>query len=85
MGASGRPGYTAFDVDLAEDFFVDSIKLWKEKVGIRSKYYLAGHSLGGYLSTVYALRYPENIEKLLLLSPVGVPEKPESFTPDTIV
>jgi cardiolipin-specific phospholipase len=33
--------------------------------------------MGGYISTCYALRYPEDIEKLLLLSPVGVPELPE--------
>jgi len=38
---------------------------------------LCGHSFGGYIATVFALRYPENISKLLLLSPVGVPEKLE--------
>ena len=42
---------------------------------------MAGHSMGGYVSTCYALRYPEEIHKLLLLSPVGVPEKPESSDP----
>lgn len=35
MGASGRPNYTAFDVNLAEDFFVNSLKLWKEKIGLQ--------------------------------------------------
>jgi len=34
---------------------------------------LIGNSLGGYLITVYALRYPERVHKLLLLSPVGFP------------
>jgi cardiolipin-specific phospholipase len=84
MGASGRPEYKAFTVDLAEDFFVESLKTWKEKMKIREKFYLAGHSLGGYVSTVYALRYPEDLIKLLLLSPVGVPEKPDDFTHEEV-
>jgi pimeloyl-ACP methyl ester carboxylesterase len=58
MGASGRPEYTAKTVDLAEDFFINSLKIWKEKRGIQKKFFLAGHSLGGYISAVYALAYP---------------------------
>jgi pimeloyl-ACP methyl ester carboxylesterase len=34
---------------------------------------LIGHSLGGYLSTQYALRYPDRIQKLILMSPAGYP------------
>lgn len=85
MGSSGRPLYTCDTVDMAEDFFVDAIHHWKVKVfkdlGIPDdkKYYLAGHSLGGYLSSVYALKYENEIEKLILLSPVGIPEKPADF------
>jgi len=32
---------------------------------------LAGHSLGGYIVGNFALKYPEGIKKILLLSPVG--------------
>ena len=46
---------------------------------------LAGHSLGGYLSTQYVLKHPENIDKLILLSPVGVPEKPEGYSAETMI
>jgi cardiolipin-specific phospholipase len=53
-------------------------------MGINGEYYLAGHSLGGYLATVFALKYPQNIKKLLLLSPVGIPEKPVAFTPEEV-
>ena len=35
--------------------------------------------MGGYISSVYAMRYPEEIKKLLLLSPVGFPHKPDDF------
>ena len=35
------------------------------------KIILAGHSLGGYIVGNFALKYPEGIKKILLLSPVG--------------
>ncbi len=84
MGASGRPEYTAKTPDEAEDFFVSSLKLWKEIIGINDKFYLAGHSLGGYISAVYALRYPEDLLQLMLLSPVGIPERPDDFSHDEV-
>jgi len=37
---------------------------------------LAGHSLGGYLSARYALKYPEKLNGLVLISPAGVPIPP---------
>jgi cardiolipin-specific phospholipase len=40
--------------------------------------------MGGYISTVYAMRYPEEIKKLLLLSPVGFPCKPDDYSPQNI-
>lgn len=43
------------------------------------KIVLVGHSLGGFLSACYALKYPERVEKLILVSPVGLPEKPDDF------
>jgi pimeloyl-ACP methyl ester carboxylesterase len=30
---------------------------------------LLGHSLGGYLGTVYALKYPDRVDRLILASP----------------
>ena len=38
---------------------------------------LFGHSLGGYFATCYALKYPERVEKLILVSPAGIPENAE--------
>ncbi|KAH8106284.1 alpha/beta-hydrolase [Cristinia sonorae] len=60
----------------AEAFFVDSLEDWRAKMGLE-KMTLVGHSLGGYLSTVYALKYPSRVNKLILLSPAGVPRGPE--------
>jgi len=40
---------------------------------------LVGHSLGGYLSVAYALRYPTRVNRLILLSPAGVPRDPNGI------
>ena len=36
---------------------------------------LVGHSLGGYLAVAYAERFPERVERIVLLSPVGIPQR----------
>ncbi|KAA1466100.1 alpha/beta-hydrolase [Dentipellis sp. KUC8613] len=64
----------------AESFFVDSLEQWREQMGLE-KMTLVGHSLGGYLSVVYALRYPQRVSKLVLLSPAGVPRDPNNTMP----
>ena len=33
---------------------------------------LLGHSFGGYISSLFTLRYPEMINNLILLSPIGI-------------
>mmetsp|Transcript_7148 Transcript_7148/g.6236 ORF Transcript_7148/g.6236 Transcript_7148/m.6236 type:complete len:141 (+) Transcript_7148:368-790(+) len=85
MGNSGRPKFDLREVDETEEFFIKSLKLWKDKLGLKKKIYLAGHSLGGYVASTFALRYPQDIEKLLLISPVGVPEKPENYDPNVLI
>lgn len=66
-----RGNVTKEEVYEAEDFFVDSMEKWRKKRQVE-KFVLVGHSLGGYLSSCYALKYPERVEKLVLVSPVGV-------------
>lgn len=61
-------------VSSAEGFFVESLESWRQHHNL-PKLTLAGHSMGGYLAVAYAERYPQHVEKLILLSPVGVPEK----------
>ncbi|PVU95917.1 hypothetical protein BB559_002559 [Furculomyces boomerangus] len=85
MGLSSRPDFKINKkhshqekVAFAEEFFIESLEKWREELKIE-KMILLGHSFGGYMSSLYALKYPERIEKLVLESPVGVPETPESL------
>eukprot|EP00558_Chaetoceros_sp_UNC1202_P007597 CAMPEP_0197235182 /NCGR_PEP_ID=MMETSP1429-20130617/2678_1 /TAXON_ID=49237 /ORGANISM="Chaetoceros sp., Strain UNC1202" /LENGTH=268 /DNA_ID=CAMNT_0042693717 /DNA_START=191 /DNA_END=997 /DNA_ORIENTATION=- len=38
---------------------------------------LGGHSMGGYLSVAYCEKYPQHVERLILISPAGVPDDRE--------
>lgn len=80
MGRSSRPSYSLGGkprsmerVEASESFFLDALEEWRTKMHI-DRMVLVGHSLGGYLSTAYALRFPERVSKLILVSPVGFPE-----------
>ncbi|KAF7331820.1 AB hydrolase-1 domain-containing protein [Mycena kentingensis (nom. inval.)] len=66
-------------VNEAEGFFIDALEEWRSKMQLE-KMTLVGHSLGGYLSVAYALRYPDRVNKLILLSPAGVPRDPNETT-----
>ena len=54
-----------------EDVFVASLEEWRKAQGLDS-FVLAGHSLGGLLSSAYAMAHPDRVEGLALLSPAGV-------------
>lgn len=55
-----------------EDFFVESLERWRQQRGIE-KFTLVAHSLGAYIGSSYATRYPDRVDKFLLVSPAGVP------------
>ncbi|GAO18313.1 uncharacterized protein UV8b_04396 [Ustilaginoidea virens] len=81
MGNSSRPPFKIHARDKqdkvteAEDWFVDALEEWRKARKIE-RFTLLGHSLGGYLAVSYALKYPGHLNKLLLASPVGIPENP---------
>lgn len=90
MGGSSRPRFptltpctSAEEADLrvteAELFFVDSMEAWRKSMQLE-QFDLMGHSLGGYLSACYALRFPERVRTLTLVSPVGLPKIPPPYT-----
>lgn len=79
-GLSSRPRWRTQGLRDTEEFFVENLEAWREASGLE-RMTLVGHSFGGYMSAVYALRYPERVERLVLVSPVGVPERPEDERP----
>ena len=81
MGRSSRPPFRVHAKDRqksiteAEEWFVDALEEWRVKRNIH-RFTLLGHSLGGYMAVAYALKYPGHLDKLILASPVGIPEDP---------
>jgi cardiolipin-specific phospholipase len=81
MGNSTRPHFKVQAKDQqgkiteAENWFIDALEEWRRIRGLET-FTLMGHSLGGYLAVSYALKYPGRLKKLILASPVGIPEDP---------
>nr|XP_023683775.1 1-acylglycerol-3-phosphate O-acyltransferase ABHD5-like isoform X2 [Paramormyrops kingsleyae] len=76
FGQSSRPEFSA-DATEAESQFVESIEEWRAEVGLETMVML-GHNLGGYLASVYALKYPSRVKHLILVEPWGFPRRPEA-------
>lgn len=55
------------------------IEAWRVEMKLE-KFVLLGHSLGGYLSTAYTLRYPEAVQHLVLADPWGFKDKPKDLS-----
>ncbi|KAJ5347490.1 uncharacterized protein N7506_000743 [Penicillium brevicompactum] len=85
MGRSTRPSFKIKAkgredaIREAEAWFVDALEEWRIKRKI-DRFTLLGHSLGGYMAVAYALKYPGHLNKLILASPVGIPEDPYAVT-----
>lgn len=81
MGRSSRPTFRIHAKDReekiteAENWFIDALEEWRIEKKI-DRFTLLGHSLGGYMAVAYALKYPGHLNKLILASPVGIPEDP---------
>ncbi len=88
------PGYgksSKGDYKYNISFFSETLKFFFDKLKIKN-FYLAGHSMGGQICIEFALKYPEYVKKLILISPAGVEPFNEVqsnflknvFTPETI-
>ncbi|MCJ1424211.1 hypothetical protein MMC29_002098 [Sticta canariensis] len=87
MGRSSRPPFRVRSKDRqgsiteAEDWFINALEEWRVQKNI-DRFTLLGHSLGGYIAVAYALKYPGHLNKLVLASPVGIPEDPYAVSAD---
>jgi pimeloyl-ACP methyl ester carboxylesterase len=64
------------NVKEAESIFVEALEKWRVSMKYE-KVILCAHSMGAYTSVRYSERYPHRVDKLILLSPAGVPEPKE--------
>ncbi|RKP38858.1 Alpha/Beta hydrolase protein, partial [Dimargaris cristalligena] len=82
MGLSSRsetlPTSKGEVVAQTEDFFIDALERWRLTMGIPQMYLMA-HSFGAYMAALYANRYPHRVERLVLLSPMGVSPTPPGY------
>ncbi|XP_053614348.1 (Lyso)-N-acylphosphatidylethanolamine lipase isoform X2 [Plodia interpunctella] len=74
FGRSSRPKFGK-DADKVEEQWVESVEEWRREVNL-NQIILLGHSLGGYIATAYALKYPDRVRHLILADPWGFPERP---------
>jgi pimeloyl-ACP methyl ester carboxylesterase len=77
--------HSRFNPSQAVGFFLDPLdRLLKEELSEGDPVWMLGHSLGGYLLARYAL-HPSNaslnMQKIILASPVGFPDKPTNLLP----
>jgi len=72
-------------VEDIDEYQVGWFEKWVNKMTelgeLPEKFFLHGHSYGGYLSALFASRNPERITALFLNSPVGAEPIPKDYDP----
>lgn len=66
-GYSHRPDWS----DYSAEEFADDVMMLLDHAGVQGPIILVGHSFGGAVATVFTLRHPERVSKLVLLSTTG--------------
>jgi pimeloyl-ACP methyl ester carboxylesterase len=66
FGFSSIPENGGYDPEMG----VEIIEKFVKKMGIEH-FFLAGNSIGGFISWKYALKYPDRVDKLILIDAVG--------------
>lgn len=57
FGRSSRPAFSSEAME-AELQLVNSVEEWRKEMNI-DKFYLLGHSMGGFIAASYSLKYPD--------------------------
>ncbi|WP_395408602.1 alpha/beta fold hydrolase [Pseudoduganella sp. UC29_106] len=73
-GLSSKPA----DAEYVLDFFVGALRALLQALDIR-RCILVGNSLGGAIAIMYALDFPADVEKLVLMAPGGVEDRSTYF------
>ena len=76
FGMSDHESFTARTPEEAEAHYVQSLHRFQTALKL-DQVVILGHSFGGMIAAAYALRYPQLVSSLILVSPVGIPDPPE--------
>jgi pimeloyl-ACP methyl ester carboxylesterase len=72
------PGFGLSDHSTSDDYTpehaIELIEQLRRHLHLE-RFHLAGSSLGGFFAWYYAAHHPERVEKLVLLDPIGYPQK----------
>lgn len=60
--------------DYTPEYGVELIEQVRRQLHLE-RFSMAGNSLGGFLAWYYAAHYPERVDKLVLIDPIGYPQK----------
>lgn len=75
FGSSSRVNFSN-NVGGCEDQLIRIIEIWREKMKLDTMV-LFGHSLGGYVCAIYAIKYYEHVSHLVLMDSWGILSKEE--------
>lgn len=73
-GYSDKPDNIEYPLDL----FIECVKQTLDAIGVH-QYTLIGNSLGGAIALGFALKHPQNVEKLVLMAPGGLEDQTDYF------
>lgn len=71
LGLSSRADFPCQSTEETLDYFVDSLEEWRKAIDL-DRFFIGGHSFGGYISAFYALKHQKMLDGLFLFSPTGI-------------
>ena len=74
FGRSSRVGFSS-EPSMIEEEYLGCLEAWRTSMGL-DRINLVGHSFGGHLTGLYALRYPQHLQSATLADPWGMTERP---------
>jgi cardiolipin-specific phospholipase len=57
MGGSSRPDFKLRTLKETDEYLIDWFEKWRLAMGDIKGFILAGHSFGGYICAIYAIKY----------------------------
>jgi len=81
QGLSSRPEFKCQTPEETMNYFVESFEKWRKAMKLK-RYYLGGHSFGGYIAALCAYKNRKGVKGLYLMSPTGISEADENEVPE---